>query len=147
MGSLADLFSLESGHRLSASGGAAVLQGDGPLAAVTGFESPQASGRSVVALTATDSEAMGRLARALSDSGQLQSVRGDLALMRGESIESFRIHPVYYVGDLPWWQRLWFHLHGHPLLLALVGIATGLLLTFIVYGALRGMARRRLEAP
>lgn len=147
MGSLADLFSLESGHRLSASGGAAVLQGDGPLAAVTGFESPQASGRSVVALTATDSEAMGRLARALSDSAQLQSVRGDLALMRGESIESFRIHPVYYVGDLPWWQRLWFHLHGHPLLLALVGIATGLLLTFIVYGALRGMARRRLEAP
>ena len=31
-------------------------------------------------------------------------------------------------------------------LLALVGIGTGLLLTFIVYAALRSMARRRLAA-
>ena len=30
--------------------------------------------------------------------------------------------------------------------LALAGIATGLLLTFIVYGALRTMARRRLAS-
>jgi hypothetical protein len=64
--------------------------------------------------------------------------------MRGDAIESFRINPVYYVGNLPWWQRLWFHLHSHPLLLALVGLGAGLLLTFLVYVALRTMARRRL---
>ena len=62
------------------------------------------------------------------------SLRGDLGLMRGDAIESFRIKPVYYVGDLPWWQRLWFHMHSHPLLLALVGIGTGLLLTFMFVG-------------
>jgi len=146
LGSFIELFNLESEHRLSTSGGQAVLQGTGPLAAVTGFESPLHSGRSVVALTATDKEAMGLLSQSLNDAGKIKSLRGDLGLMRGDAIESFRIKPVYYVGDLPWWQRLWFHLHSHPLLLALAGIATGLLLTFIVYGALRTMARRRLAS-
>lgn len=146
MGSFIDLFNLESNQRLSASGGQAILQGNGPLAAVTGFESPLSGGRSVVALTATDKEAMSLLSLGLNDAGKIKSLRGDLGLMRGDAIESFRIKPVYYVGDLPWWQRLWFHMHSHPLLLALVGIGTGLLLTFIVYAALRSMARRRLAA-
>ena len=146
IGSFFDLFNLEPHQRLSASGGQAVLQGKGPLAAVTGFESPLSSGRSVVALTATDKDAMSLLSQGLNDAGKIKSLRGDLGLMRGDAIESFRIKPVYYVGDLPWWQRLWFHMHSHPLLLALVGIGTGLLLTFIVYAALRSMARRRLAA-
>lgn len=146
MGSFIDLFNLEPHQRLSASGGQAILQGKGPLAAVTGFESPLSSGRTVVALTATDKDAMSLLSLGLNDGGKIKSLRGDLGLMRGDAIESFRIKPVYYVGDLPWWQRLWFHMHSHPLLLALVGIGTGLLLTFIVYAALRSMARRRLAA-
>lgn len=144
MGSFIDLFQMESSQTLSTSGGLAVLQGTGPLAAMTSFESPLTAGRSVVALTATDNSAMALLGQALNDPGKISSLRGDLGVMRGDAIESFRINPVYYVGDLPWWQRLWFHLHGHPLLLALVGIGAGLLLTFFVYAALRTMAQRRL---
>ena len=105
---------------------------------------PLQPGRSVVALTATDSVAMGLLEDSLNDPGKVRALRGDLGLMRGDAIESFRVKPVYYVGDLPWWQRLWFHLHSHPVLLALAGIATGLLLTFLIFSVLRTMARRRL---
>ena len=145
VGSFMELFDMESNQRLSASGGLAVLQGAGPLAAIVGFESPITGGRSVVALTATDKGAMALLSQSLNDSEKIKNLRGDLGLMRGEAIESFRIKPVYYVGDLPWWQRLWFHMHSHPLLLALLGLATGLVLTFIAYAALRSKARRRLE--
>lgn len=60
-------------------------------------------------------------------------------------MESFRINPVYYVGDLPWYKRLWFHLHGYPVLLALLGVLAGLMVTLLVYGALRAIARQRLE--
>ena len=123
-----------------------ILQGTGPLAAIAGFESPLKSGRTVVALTATDRESMALLSLGLNDAGKIKRLRGDLGLMRDGAVESFRIKPVYYVGDLPWWQRLWFHMHSHPLLLALVGIATGLLLTFVLYATLRGMARRRLAS-
>jgi hypothetical protein len=66
--------------------------------------------------------------------------------MRGDAVESFRINPIYYVGELPWYKRLWFHLHSHPVWLALLGIIVGLLLTLLVYGSLRSLARRRLEA-
>ncbi|WP_245606827.1 cellulose biosynthesis cyclic di-GMP-binding regulatory protein BcsB [Simplicispira psychrophila] len=145
MGSFIQLFQLESEIQLSSSGGRTTLTGDGPLAAIVGFESPVQKGRSVVALTASDSAAMALVSSGLSDSGKIQLLRGDLGLLRGDAIESFRIHPVYYVGDLPWWQWLWFHLHSHPLLLALLGIGAGLLVTFIVYGALRAMAARRLR--
>jgi hypothetical protein len=88
---------------------------------------------------------MGWIAQGLNDPGKVQLLQGDLGLLRGEAVESFRIQPVYYVGDLPWYKRLWFHLHSHPVALALLGIAAGLLLTLLVYGALRSLARRRLE--
>ena len=146
MDSFTGLFHLESDHRLFASGGESILQGTGPLAAIAGFESPLKSGRTVVALTATDRESMALLSLGLNDAGKIKRLRGDLGLMREDAVESFRIKPVYDVGDLPWWQRLWFHMHSHPLLLALVGIATGLLLTFVLYATLRGMARRRLAS-
>ena len=145
MGSLVHLFQLESQIQLSTSGGRTTLAGDGPLAALVGFESPLQSGRSVVALTASDSAAMALLSAGLNDSGKIRQMRGDLGLLRDDAVESFRINPVYYVGHLPWWQWLWFHLHGQPLLLALLGIAAGLLVTFVVYGALRAMAARRLR--
>lgn len=145
LGSFIQLFQLESEIRLSSSGGRTTLAGEGPLAAIVGFESPLHQGRSVVALTASDGAAMALVGAGLNDPGTVRQLRGDLGLLRGETVESFRIHPVYYVGDLPWWQWLWFHLHSHPLLLALLGIGAGLLVTFVVYGALRAMAARRLR--
>ena len=145
LGSFMPLFQLESEVRLSSSGGLTTLAGDGPLAAIVGFESPLQKGRSVVALTASDSSAMALISAGLNESGKIQQLHGDLGLLRGAAVESFRIHPVYYVGSLPWWQWLWFHLHSHPLLLALLGIGAGLLVTFVVYGALRAMAVRRLR--
>ena len=144
LGSLLRLFQLEADIRLSSSGGRTTLAGEGPLAAIVGFESPLQKSRSVVALTASDSTAMALMKAGLNDPGKVQQLHGDLGLLRGDAVESFRIHPVYYVGRLPWWQWLWFHLHSHPLLLALLGIGSGLLVTFIVYGALRALAARRL---
>ena len=145
MGSFINLFQLESQIKLSSSGGRTILQGDGALAAMVGFESPLQSGRSVVALTASDSATMALVSAGLNDAAKIAQLRGDLGLLRDTAVESFRVNPVYYVGHLPWWQWLWFHLHSHPLLLILLGIGAGLLVTFIVYGALRTMADRRLR--
>jgi len=144
IGSLSELFQHAADAPTPATTGLATLEGEGPLAAIVGFESPLHKGRSIVGLTASDDVAMGHISRGLSDSTKISAMRGDLSFLRAEQVESFRVNPVYYVGDLPWWQRMWFHLHNHPLALALAGIATGLLLTFLVYGALRSLAARRL---
>lgn len=140
-----DLFSMAEGAPARPSEGSTTLEGDGPLAAIVGLQSPLTPERSVVALTATDPGAMRLISQSLNDGAKVERLHGDLSLLRGDTIESFRINPVYYVGDLPWYKRLWFHLHTHPLLLALLGIAAGLILTLLVYGALRSLARQRLE--
>lgn len=128
----------------SSAGGFTTLQGDGPLSAVVGLESPLDSGRSVVALTATDAAAMIQLGQTLGDGGKASLMRGDLTLLRTEQMESFRVNEPYYTGNLVWWQHVWFRMHNHPIWIALAGIGVGLLLTLMVYGALRAMARKRL---
>ena len=145
MNAFFELFRMGAGSPATRGDGRATLEGDGPLAAVVGLQSPLRPGRSVVGLTASDAQSMGLISQGLSDPGKVSLLHGDLGLIRGEAMESFRINPVYYVGDLPWWKRMWFHLHSHPVWLALLGIAAGLVLTLLVYGALRSLARRRLE--
>ena len=140
-----DFFSIDAERRQDSPGGRAILEGKGALAAVTGLQSPLDADRNVVVLAASDSDTMRTIAAALNDPGKVQTMRGDLSLLRGDAVESFRINPAYYVGDLPWWRRLWFALHAHPTLLALVGLLSGLFLSFVVFVGLRAMARRRLN--
>ena len=142
---IADLMRLDTNTWRPQHGGEATLQGSGPLAAVAGFESPLQSGRSVVALMANQPQALELVRDGLSAVDTLQRMRGDLTLLRGSAAESFRVQDVYYVGQLPWWTALWYRLHAHPVLLAVLGIVTGLLFTFMVYASLRLLARRRLE--
>lgn len=141
----ADLMRFDSSQWRPEHHGEATLQGTGPLAAIAGFESPLQAGRSVVALMANQADALDLVRNGLSSIDAIQRMRGDLTLMRDNATESFRVQNVYYVGHLPWWQTVWYRLHAHPVALALLGIAVGLLLTFMVYGSLRALARRRLE--
>lgn len=117
----------------------------GPLGAVIGFESPLKGGRSVVAITATDPAAAGNVLDTLEDEGKVPYVRGDLAVMRGGEVRSYQGEPVYYVGDLSWWMRLWFHLSRYPMLLTTMGILAGVLLALWLYAMLRRAAASRLE--
>ena len=124
--------------------GRAILSGNGALASIAGLESPLQAGRSAVILNATQPEALELIGAALNDSARVDRIRGDLAFLRGEQVESFRVQEPYYVGQLPWWSWLWFHLHRHPLLLALAGVSLGLVLTLMAFATLRRLTQRRL---
>ena len=118
----------------------------GPLGAVIGFESPLKKGRSVVAISATDPTAAGNVLDTLEDEGKVPYVRGDLAVVRGGEVRSYQGEPVYYVGDLSWWMRLWFHLSRYPMLLTVLGVLAGVLLALWLYATLRRAAAARLES-
>lgn len=133
-----------SGDKFVKPEGGAVLLGSGPLSAIIGFQSPLSASRSVVAITANTPSALPSAITALNDAGKVQFIRGDLALMRGGIVESYHVNESYYVGELPWWRWLWFHLHNHPILLTVLGIAIGLFLALVAFGTLRGLALRRL---
>jgi len=122
------------------------LQASGPLAAISGFESPLASRRSVVLLNATDAAALPLASEALLDAGKLRLVRGDLVLLRGDAVEAFRVGGTFNVGELRWWRWTWYQLHTHPLLLALLGLLVGMVMSLVVFRLLRALAVRRLAA-
>ncbi|MBS1169401.1 MAG: cellulose synthase [Burkholderiaceae bacterium] len=124
-----------------------VLLGSGPLAAFMGFESPSGPSRSVVVVSANAPEALPIAIDGLLDNAKVTSIRGDLTLLRGEQVESFRVNDVYYVGRLPWWSRAWFHLQNYPLLLTIAGIAVGLFIALALFAMLRARAARRLSEP
>jgi len=116
----------------------------GPLAAILGFESPLQSGRSAVVLNATDAATLPSAALALIDAGKVRAVRGDLVLLRDDTVQSYRVGDTYFVGHLSWWRWVWFQLHSHPLVLVILGLLLGVFLALVVFGAMRRMAARRL---
>lgn len=116
----------------------------GSLGALLGFESPQASNRSVVALVGTDADAAGAVIDALEDEGKVPFIRGDLAIVRAGVVQSYQGDSFYYVGSLPWWKWIWFHLSRHPVLLTLVTLAVAIILAMWIYGWLQRRVATRL---
>ncbi|QBR02559.1 cellulose biosynthesis cyclic di-GMP-binding regulatory protein BcsB [Paraburkholderia pallida] len=123
--------------------GRSIVSLGGPMAALIGFESPLTSDRSVVALTSTSSAQLGDVLDALEDSTKIALVHGDLSVVRHGEVEGLRVGERYFVGDLPWYARLWVHISRYPSLMALAGILAGLIVAFTVFWALGRMALRR----
>jgi cellulose synthase operon protein B len=120
------------------------ITASGSLGAFLSFESPVSSGRTVVALAATDSAAAGELMDALEDEGKVARVSGDLTVVRAGAVQSRSDETTYYVGSLPWWQWLWFRLSQHVVLLTLVSLVTAIVCALWIYGWLQRRAAQRL---
>jgi len=129
-------------------GGAApnvVIQANGSLGALMGFESRVSSGRTVVALVGSDAAAASALLGALEDPAKVPLIRGELSIVRDDDVQSFQGSDVYYVGSLSWWQWLWFHFSRHAWLLILASILTAVAVGLFLYGRLQRLVTRRLE--
>lgn len=124
---------------------AVTLSAAAPLAAVVGLQSPLYPQHSLVALLADSDAEHHLLQEALADPARRAEIRGSLALIRSSGVVSQTVGEPYYVGELPWWWLLWFHLAAQPLWLAGVAVLVVLLGSFLIWRLLRGVARRRLE--
>lgn len=117
----------------------------GPLATVIGFQSPFYDQRSVVALLADGSPRSWQLLdEALADSGKRSAISGSTAIIRESGVNSLRVGETYFVGHLPWWERLWAMLATHPFWLALCAVFVVVLFAVLVWRLMRLIAHRRL---
>ena len=123
-----------------------IVAATGSLGAFISFESPVTSGRTVVALAGTDENAGRSLVATLEDDGKVAQVRGDLAIVRPGDVQSYQGDDIYYVGSLPFWKRLWFHIAQHPVLLTIIALALAILVAMWVYGWLQRRVARRLAS-
>lgn len=118
---------------------------DGPMAAVIGFQSPFHEQRSVVALLADSPRGYQLLNAVINDSRQRAKLSGSVAVIRESGVRSLRVGEAYYVGYLPWWERVWFVLAPHPLALAGLTALSVLLMALLLWRLLRVLSRRRLS--
>lgn len=116
-----------------------------PLAAIIGLESDEHPQRSIVGLLASSDEDFALLRRALSSPQERAQIKGAVALVRESGVTYHNVGPVYYVGDLPWWEWVWYHLSERPVLLASTAFLLVIFISIALWRGLRFIARRRLE--
>lgn len=117
----------------------------GPMAAIIGFQSPYNDQRSVVALLADSPRGNELLTQALNDSGKRAAMFGSVSVIRESGVNSLRVGDIYYIGHLPWFERIWFALSSHPVLLAIMAAVSIVLLAWVLWRMLRIISRRRLH--
>lgn len=123
----------------------ATVSSKGPMAAIVGFQSPYHDQRSVIALMADSPRGFELLNNALNDSGKRAAMFGSVSVIRESGVNSLRVGDVYYVGHLPWYERVWFALSNHPILLSILAALSVVLLAWVLWRLLRILSRRRLD--
>jgi hypothetical protein len=118
---------------------------DAPFAAIIGMQSPSHPQRSIVSLAAAQSADYALLDDALTDIGKRAAIAGSVSILRTSGIHSQFVGEHYYVGSLPWWLLLWYHLADHPALLAVLATVVVLLAAFLLWRLLRWVSLRRLN--
>ncbi|QNK06971.1 cellulose biosynthesis cyclic di-GMP-binding regulatory protein BcsB [Enterobacter sp. JUb54] len=121
------------------------ITSSGPMAAIISFQSPYYDQRSVVALLADSARGNELLNGALNDTGKRAAMFGSAAVIRESGVNSLRVGDIYYVGHLPWFERIWFALSSHPVLLAILAAVSIVLLAWVLWRMLRIVSRRRLH--
>ncbi|MXP59869.1 cellulose biosynthesis cyclic di-GMP-binding regulatory protein BcsB [Pantoea sp. Taur] len=120
------------------------IRSRGPMGAIVGFQSPFNDQRSVVALLADSPRGWDLLNNALLDSGKRAAVFGSATVVRESGVTSVRVGDTYFVGHLPWWERLWNLLATHPVWLAICAVVVVILFALMAWRLMRMVSRRRL---
>ncbi|EIJ2901075.1 cellulose synthase regulator BcsB, partial [Escherichia coli] len=107
--------------------------------------SPYHTQRSVIALMSEGSRGDTLLNNALINSTKRGNIFGSVAVIRESGINSLRVGDTYYVGHLPWIERVQYVLARHPILLAVLATLSVVLLAWVVWSLLRNISRRRLN--
>ncbi|MFI8416128.1 cellulose biosynthesis cyclic di-GMP-binding regulatory protein BcsB [Serratia sp. NPDC078593] len=118
---------------------------EGAMAAIIGIQSPFNAQRSVVALLADSPRGYELLNGAQLDSGKRAAMFGSVAVIRESGVNSLRVGDVYYVGHLPWWERIWHGLSTHPVWLAVLAVIVVVILALMLWRGLKAFSRRRLS--
>lgn len=118
----------------------------GPLAAIVGFQSPFNTSRSVVALMAGQDSDLALINNTMRDGGSLANVRGSATIINQHKVHHSFLGERYYVGSLPPFTFIWFHLSEHPLILSLLTLLTLLIISFVLWRILASLAKKRVES-
>lgn len=121
------------------------IDGTGHLSAIVGFESPYTAKRSVVTLMATSKAHLEKAVKSLTDPSKVSQMFGNVVMFRGEQISSDLVGETYFVGALPAWTLIWYHLSERPFLLIFFTLIAMTIISFTLWRALVAASTKRLR--
>lgn len=122
------------------------ISAQGSISAIIGLQSPYHDKRSIVALLADSPQDYELLNNTLLDSGKKSQIFGSVSVFRESGVSSLKVGDMYYVGYLPWWERVWNAVANRPMLMAFITVFTVILATIVLWSGLRILSRRRLSS-
>jgi hypothetical protein len=117
-----------------------------PRALIVGYKSPYGAKLSAVALMANGPEAGEIMNDKLASPSSMGQVKGAVAILGKDGDASFEGEESYFVGELPWYKRLWFELAERPLLLLTIALLSCFILAGAAFSLLRRIMRSRVHA-
>lgn len=137
-----------NGHRADQRRAAATLAAavNENTAIIASGASPWGDAHTVVALLAGTPQGLDNILTAVTDPTMNPLLQGDLSIVSGGQVTSFRVGPTYTVGSIPFWMWPSYWLRDQPFSIVIVMIIGCVLLTFAVHAILRRRADARLKA-
>jgi hypothetical protein len=96
-------------------------------------------------ITGTDDNSFIKVSDSLLSYDKVGKIRGSVALLRGDQIQSYRVGETFVAGSLPWWLKVRIAFSEYPALVALTGAGAGIGLAILLYGWLARRAGRRIK--
>lgn len=128
----------------------AAVYGAKGFSGIVSFRSPFGDAHTVVALIADNQADLPTLVDGMADNKINAAIKGDLSVTTGDSMSSYKLGQVYWVGNLPIWLRISYWISLHPVLMAFSVLITAIFFSAPVTLFLRRRAHKRLhetEAP
>ena len=112
---------------------------------VASFRSPYDADRHVVAVLASQADALPQLTRLLPAADAKAQIRGDLVIKTGSEFKAYQISSTHWRGNLPWWIAIGYWFSQRPMILALAALLSAAMIGFPLYYSLKAHGRRRLK--
>lgn len=117
----------------------------GPSAAIVSFQSPLHRGATVVALTANQDDYLYEVTQLLRSADRTMGVSGFMSLLTPGNERHLPGYDSYFVGQLSFWKRMYFHMARYPVLVSVLTLIALVTFVLVLYWFFSGLARRRLE--
>ena len=115
------------------------------ISAIVSYRSPLNDDRTLVALISDSNEGMANVADNLVLNQSPVVAAGSVTVIDHNRSQSFDVGENYYVGNLPWYQRLYYLLLESPILLMFLCLFSAVIFCILMYRTLRRIQRSRLR--
>ncbi len=115
------------------------------VGAVISYQSPLENSKTLIAFISDSPEGMQNLARNMVVNHGTSQTLGSVTIINGDNSKSFDVGESYYVGNLPWYQRIYYMLLDNPWLLVFLCLFCAAVFCILMYRFLRHVQNNRIR--